>query len=107
MLLAPIEDDLFKFIFELREQGFAVSISTVIIQASRLMSEFQRKPSRARYQIVRRLIRKDSLVHRMGTDESQQSPPETAGLAQDYVSTLELVGQCAVHIRKTSRDHRR
>ena len=87
-VLAPIENDLLKFIFELREQGFAVSISTVVIQASRLMSEFQRKSSHARYQSVRRLIRKHSLVHRMGTHESQRSPSETAGLAQDYVQTI-------------------
>ena len=32
-VLAPIEDDLLKFIFELREQGFAVSFSAAVIQA--------------------------------------------------------------------------
>lgn len=36
------------------------------------MSEFQRKSSHARYQSVRRWIRKHCLVHRMGTHESQQ-----------------------------------
>ena len=84
-VLAPIENDLLKFIFGLREQGFAVSISAVVVQASRLKSEFQRKSSRAKYQSVRRWIRKHSFVHRMGTHESQQSPSKTAGLAQDYV----------------------
>ena len=34
-VLQPIEDDLLKFIFELREQGFAVSIRAVVmIQAT-------------------------------------------------------------------------
>jgi hypothetical protein len=44
LVLAPIEDDLLKFIFELREQGFAVSISAVVIQATRLLmpADFQR-----------------------------------------------------------------
>jgi hypothetical protein len=87
-VLAPNEKDLLNFIFELREQGFAVSISAVVVQASRLMSEFQRRSSRARYQSVRRWIRKHSFVHRMGTHESQRSPSETAGLAQDYVQTI-------------------
>lgn len=70
-ILKPIENDLLKFIFELREQGFAVSIGAIVIKASRLMPEFQRKSSVARYQSVRRWIRKHSLVHRMGTHESQ------------------------------------
>jgi uncharacterized protein (DUF2236 family) len=89
VLKKPIESDLLKFIFELREQGFAVSISAVVIQASRLMSKLQQKSSQARYQSVRKWIRrKHSLVHRMGTHESQQSPSETADLTQDYVQTI-------------------
>lgn len=87
-ILTLIEEDLLKFIFELREQGFAVSISAVVIQASRLMPEFQRKSTHARYQCVRRWIRKHSLVHRMGTHESQRSPSETAGMALDYVEII-------------------
>ena len=90
-VLASIENDLLKFIFELvREQGFAVSISTVVIQASRLITAFQRKSSRARYQRVRRWIRNHSLVHRMGTHERQRSPSKTAALAQGYVQTIRL-----------------
>ena len=38
-VLKPIENDLLKFTIELREQGFAVSISAVVIQVSQLMSE--------------------------------------------------------------------
>ena len=37
---------------------------------------------------MRRWIRNHSPVHRMGTHESQRSPSETAGLAQDYVQTI-------------------
>ena len=77
-VLTPIEDDLLKFIFELREQGFApVSISAVVIHATQLMpADFQRKLIRARYQCVRRWIKKHSFIHRMGTHESQQSSAE-------------------------------
>ena len=70
-ILPPIEEDLLKFIFELREQGFAVSILAIVIQASRLMVDFQRKSMLARYQCVRRWKRKHIFVHRMGTHESQ------------------------------------
>ena len=88
-VLTPIEDDQLKFIFELREQGFAVSISAVVIQASPLMViNFQLKSSWARYQCVRMWIRKHSFGHRMRTHESQQSPSETAGMALDYVQTI-------------------
>ncbi len=52
-ILKPIESDLLKFIFELREQGFAVSISSIVIKASGLLPEFQQKSSEARYQSVR------------------------------------------------------
>ncbi len=71
LVSTPIEDDLLKYIFELREQGFAVSISAAVIQASRLMVDFQRKSMLARYQCVRRWKRKHIFVHRMGTHESQ------------------------------------
>ena len=88
-VLAPIEDDQLKFIFELREQGFAVSISAVVIQPSQLMPvDFQRKSSRARYQCVRTWIKTHSFVHRMETHESQRSPAETAVIAIDYVETI-------------------
>ena len=86
--LKPIKEDLLRFIFELREQGIAVSISLVAIQAARLMPEFKEKPSRARYQSAIRLwIRKHGLVHRMGTHEYQRAPSETSGMARDYVET--------------------
>ena len=86
--LKPIEQDLLRFIFEHREQGIAVSISLVAIQAARLMPEFKEKPSRARYQSVRRWIRKHGLVHRMGIHECQRTPSETSGMARDYVQTI-------------------
>ncbi len=78
-VLAPNDDDLLKIVFEQREHEFTVSNSTVVIKDSRLMSEFERTLSRARYQSMRRWIRNHNLVHKMGTPESQQSPSETAG----------------------------
>jgi hypothetical protein len=61
----------------------------IVIQASRLMVDFQRKSMLARYQCVRRWIRKHSFVHRMGTHEtSQRSPSKTAGMALDHVRTI-------------------
>ena len=126
----PMENDLLKFIFKL---WFAVSISAVVIQASRLTYNFEQKFSRVRYQSLRRWIRKYT------THESQQSPPKTAGLTQDFVQTirpklvhsnchadfilymdqtpvpfafnakrtLESVGQHTIHIQNSTRDTKR
>ena len=87
-VLKPIEEELLRFIFELREQGIAVSISAVALQAARLMPAFKEKNSRARYQCARRWVRKHGLVHRMGTHECQRAPSETYGMARDYVHTI-------------------
>jgi hypothetical protein len=93
-ILKLIESDLLKFIFELREQGFAISISSIVIKASGLLPKFQQKSSEARYQSVRRWIRK----HRMGTHESKRAPSKMASLAEDYVQTIcPKILQCNRH----------
>ena len=88
--LYAIENELLKFIFELREQGIPVQISTVVVKASALMpsSWSKSRTQLARYQVVARWIKRHSLVHRMGTHESQKAPSETAGLAVDYMASV-------------------
>ena len=77
-ILKPIESDLLTFILELRVQGLAVSISAVVSQVCRLMPEFQQKSIEARYQCVRRWIRRQGLTHRIETQECQQPQSDTA-----------------------------
>jgi hypothetical protein len=88
--LQDIEKELLNFIFELREQGIPVQISAVVVKASALMqpSWSQSRTRLAKYQVVARWIKRHSLVHRMGTHESQRAPSETAALALDYMKSI-------------------
>jgi glycine cleavage system protein P-like pyridoxal-binding family len=52
-MLEPVEQELLLYIFELREQGFAVSISMIVLKACTLMQEFKEKSREARYHTVR------------------------------------------------------
>jgi hypothetical protein len=87
--LDPIESDLLKFIFELREQGFAVSTSTIVVKASTLMREFREKTARAKEQVVVRWVKRHSFVYRMGTHESQRAPAITSSLSADYIALMQ------------------
>ena len=61
--LKPIKNPLLRFIFEMREQGMAVSTLMVTIQASRLSAAFASKTLIARRSAVRRFLRAHSLVY--------------------------------------------
>jgi transposase-like protein len=66
-LLDPIESDLLKFVFELREQGFAVFTSTIVGKASTLMREFREKSERAKEQVALRWLKRHSFAYRTCT----------------------------------------
>jgi hypothetical protein len=83
--LAAHQEELLRFIFELREQGMAVSVSMVMIKAAQLSPEFASKSKFARYCSARRFVRSQGLVFRLGTNESQRSPTETAADALDFM----------------------
>jgi hypothetical protein len=86
--LAPIADELLKFIFERREQGLPVSRQTVVLKASKLLPEFSVKTFTAKYAAVRRFLKKHDLVYRVGTHVSQKSPELAAADAADFVKTI-------------------
>ena len=67
---AHIENELLLFIFELREQGMAVSSLMIVIKASILCAQFAAKSRVAKYAAVWRFVKAHSLVYRMGTNES-------------------------------------
>ena len=90
-ILAPVEKDLLAFIFQLREQGFAVSIKMILAKASTLMRSFRDKSSSAKYHSVSRWVRHHGLVHRMGTHVSQKAPSEIAKLADDFMEYIRPV----------------
>jgi hypothetical protein len=84
-ILAPIDEELLRFVFELREQGNAVSSNIISIKASRLLREFKEKSKRNKLDIVRRWTKHHSLVYRMGTHESSRNPASVANEAIDFI----------------------
>ena len=90
-ILDKIAEDLLKYIFELREQGMAVSITTVMLKACHLSRVFKDKTRTAQYASARRFVQKHGYVHRLGTNESQRSPSETANDAKDFMQYIRPV----------------
>ena len=83
--LEACKDDLLRFIFENREQGMAVSVTMVMRKARQIFPEFAVKSRSAQYHSALRFVRSQGLVFRLGTNESQRSPAETAADALDYI----------------------
>lgn len=97
---AEIEDALLMFIFELREQGMAVSTLMIVIKASMLSDVFAGKTFIAKSAAVRRFVKAHSLVYRMGTHESQRPPGEVAEEATGYMTIVrQLVTGPHRHLR--------
>jgi transposase-like protein len=86
--LAPIAADLLQYIFELREQGAAVTIRLVSMKAAALSREMREKNKLARYQAVARWVQRQSLTYRMGTHVSQRHPSLTAKEALDFIESM-------------------
>ena len=81
-------EELLRFIFELREQGMAVSVRMVALRGAQLSEQFHEKSGGAQYHSARRFIRSQGLVFRLGTNESQRSPAEVATEALDYIQNV-------------------
>ncbi len=84
--LAAHREELLRFLFELREQGMAVLVSMVAVKAAQISQDFALKSRMAKYNSVRRFVRSQGLVFRLGTNESQRSPTETAAEALDFMN---------------------
>lgn len=86
--LVVIQEELLQFIFERREQGYAVIPRTLILKASTLLPEFSIKTLDAQKSALRRFLMKANLVYRIGTHVSQKSPLETVSDALDFVEIV-------------------
>ncbi|KAI2489412.1 Pogo transposable element with KRAB domain [Fragilaria crotonensis] len=86
--LTQHKQELLQFIFELREQGMAVSVPMVSIKAAQISEQFRMKSMDAQFHSARRFIRSQGLVFRLGTIESQRSPAEVASEALDYIQNV-------------------
>ena len=75
--------DLLQFIFELQEQGQAVSVSMVMRNAKQILPQYALKSRVAQYCWALRFVRSQDLVFCLGINESQHLPAETAAEALD------------------------
>ena len=72
-----------QFIFELQEQGLAVSVSMVMRNAKQILPQYALKSRVAQYCWALRFVRSQDLVFSLGINESQHLPAETAAEALD------------------------
>ena len=86
--LAVIEEEILKFIFERREQGYAVTPRTLSLKASALLPEFSIKTLDAKKSAIRRFLTNANLVYRIGTHVSQKSPLLAVSDAIDFVEIV-------------------
>jgi hypothetical protein len=98
--LKEIEEPLLRFIFEMREQGMAVSHFMVVVKASSLSDDFAAKSESAQFSAVRRFVSAHSLVYRMGTHEAQRDPEEVRGEAMEYMNSVRSI------VEESHRDRR-
>jgi len=87
-ILTSIQQELLRFIFELREQGMGVSTVMVMLKAASLSRVFREKSRNAQYHSARRFIMSHGLVHRMATHESQRDPKEMEAESLDFVESV-------------------
>jgi hypothetical protein len=98
--LKTIEDDLLRYIFELREQGVEIHVLTIVLRASFLSPEFRIKSFTARCSCVRRFFSAHSFSYRMGTHTSQRPPAEVQGEAFDFMRFVRVIVSGGNHDRR-------
>ena len=83
--LFEIEEDIIQWIFELRQQGLAVSVRMVQLKTAEMLPAFQHRSERSKDQAIRRFLKSHRLVIRVSTHESQCAPHEVIEEALDFV----------------------
>ena len=61
--LFSFSDSLLSFIFELREQGMAVNMSMILMNAAKISRQFCKKSREAQISCVQRFVKAQGLVH--------------------------------------------
>lgn len=79
---------LVQWVREMREVGMAVSLNMATIRASQIQPNFRHKSMRARYLVVRRLLRASGIVIRQKTHESQVAPAVKREEAKTFVEGI-------------------
>ena len=84
--LQEYEQELLRFVFELREQGMGVNLQMLILKISSLSREFRDKSDLAKYCQVTRWLKSHNFVQRVATHESQKDLRETVSDAKDFLN---------------------
>jgi len=86
--LAIIEEEILKFVFKRREQGYAITTRTLIMKASTLLPEFSIKTLDTQKLAIWRFLTNANLVYCIGTHVSQKSPLLAVSDALDFIKIV-------------------
>jgi hypothetical protein len=89
--LEGIEEPLFCYIFEMREQGVIINSWNVALRASYLSPEFREKSFTARISAVKRWLVAHSMRYQMGTHTGQHPPAKVESKARKYMAYMRRI----------------
>jgi hypothetical protein len=98
--LKAIEDGLLRYIFEKREQGIEMKVTTVVLRASFKSSEFRKKSFTACCSCVKRFLHAHSFSYRMGTHTAHQPPAEVESEVFDFMRFVRVIVSGDNHDRR-------
>ena len=84
-ILLGMEEELLRWFFELREQGFMVSVRLFTLRACELSAAFRRKTPQAKDCVIRRFLASNKIVLRAVTHECQRPPEQLRREALDFI----------------------
>ena len=87
-LLAPLDNRLLRYVFQLHDQGMVVTTQIVSIRASDLCQIFHANLDGAKSLIVHSWLKAQGLSYQMGTNESQHSPAKAASDVLDFMQEI-------------------
>jgi hypothetical protein len=85
-VLAPVDEQLLRWSFELREQGFMVSVQLFTLKACEVSTAFRRKRERAKDTAARRFCNTNTIVLRQVAHECQRPPEVLRREAIDFIT---------------------
>jgi hypothetical protein len=86
--LKPLKESLLKYIFKKHEQGIKVSTLSIIVVASNLSIEFEKKDFIARCSAVKHFVHVHLLVYQMGMHLCQRRPDKVEVEASNYMCLI-------------------
>ncbi len=82
------QDELLKFVAEMRDTGMPINAKTVQLEAARINRSFRNKSDHAKKSIVERFLKTNLITYRKGTHESQKTLTETKNQSLDFINII-------------------